>query len=105
MGYAIPSNYVCILYATICLLDSLIDLILHIIPGLPLYQNCSPLSSPFLVVFVAFCFFISTIFFGVILDILYAPEGDKYKVAQKWGSIHTVSRKWFEQSIARKGET
>ncbi|CAH8354700.1 unnamed protein product [Eruca vesicaria subsp. sativa] len=31
-----------------------------------------------------------------------APEGDKYKVARKWGHIQIVTRKWFEQSIARK---
>ncbi|MED6135396.1 hypothetical protein PIB30_046058 [Stylosanthes scabra] len=32
----------------------------------------------------------------------YAPEGDKYKVAKRWGHIHTVTRKWFDQSIARR---
>ncbi|KAF9609763.1 hypothetical protein IFM89_018211 [Coptis chinensis] len=32
----------------------------------------------------------------------YAPEGDKYKVARKWGSIHIVTPKWLEQSIARR---
>ncbi|XP_031739410.1 DNA topoisomerase 2-binding protein 1-like [Cucumis sativus] len=32
-----------------------------------------------------------------------APEGDKYKVAQTWGRINIVTRKWFDQSIARKG--
>ncbi|KAG5100628.1 hypothetical protein JHK82_045680 [Glycine max] len=31
-----------------------------------------------------------------------APEGDKYKVAKRWGHIHIVTRKWFDQSIARK---
>ncbi|XP_072069692.1 uncharacterized protein [Arachis hypogaea] len=31
-----------------------------------------------------------------------APEGDKYKVAKRWGHIHTVTRKWFDQSIARR---
>ncbi|KAF8103589.1 hypothetical protein N665_0188s0516 [Sinapis alba] len=31
-----------------------------------------------------------------------AAEGDKYKVARKWGHIQIVTRKWFEQSIARK---
>ncbi|XP_042507747.1 DNA topoisomerase 2-binding protein 1-A-like isoform X2 [Macadamia integrifolia] len=30
-----------------------------------------------------------------------APEGDKYKVARKWGHIHIVTRKWVDQSIAR----
>ncbi|XP_059630648.1 uncharacterized protein LOC132273665 isoform X2 [Cornus florida] len=31
-----------------------------------------------------------------------APEGDKYKVAKRWGHIHIVSRKWFDQSVARR---
>ncbi|RDY12356.1 DNA topoisomerase 2-binding protein 1, partial [Mucuna pruriens] len=31
-----------------------------------------------------------------------APEGDKYKVAKRWGHIHIVTRKWFDQSIARR---
>ncbi|XP_057505159.1 uncharacterized protein LOC130788492 isoform X1 [Actinidia eriantha] len=31
-----------------------------------------------------------------------APEGDKYKVAKRWGNIHIVPRKWFDQSVARK---
>uniref|UniRef100_A0A7N1A2N6 BRCT domain-containing protein n=1 Tax=Kalanchoe fedtschenkoi TaxID=63787 RepID=A0A7N1A2N6_KALFE len=30
-----------------------------------------------------------------------APEGDKYKVARRWGHIYIVTRKWFDQSIAR----
>jgi len=38
-----------------------------------------------------------------VLDCSYAPEGDKYKVAKRWGHIHIVIRKWFDQSIARKG--
>ncbi|KAL5835768.1 hypothetical protein ACOSQ3_015319 [Xanthoceras sorbifolium] len=38
----------------------------------------------------------------IFLDLPYAPEGDKYKVARKWGHIHIVSRKWFDQSIARR---
>ncbi|EOA33580.1 hypothetical protein CARUB_v10019723mg [Capsella rubella] len=29
-------------------------------------------------------------------------EGDKYKVARKWGHIQIVTRKWFQQSIDRK---
>ncbi|CAN6476061.1 unnamed protein product [Victoria cruziana] len=29
-----------------------------------------------------------------------APEGDKYKVAKKWGSIHIVNPNWIQQSIA-----
>ncbi|XP_028781533.1 DNA topoisomerase 2-binding protein 1-A isoform X2 [Neltuma alba] len=31
-----------------------------------------------------------------------APEGDKYKVAKRWGHIHIVTKKWFDQSIARR---
>ncbi|XP_031393940.1 DNA topoisomerase 2-binding protein 1 isoform X2 [Punica granatum] len=31
-----------------------------------------------------------------------APEGDKYKVARRWGHINIVTKKWFGQSIARK---
>ncbi|XP_022768097.1 DNA topoisomerase 2-binding protein 1 isoform X4 [Durio zibethinus] len=31
-----------------------------------------------------------------------APEGDKYKVARRWGLVHIVVRKWFDQSIARR---
>ncbi|KAK7861183.1 dna topoisomerase 2-binding protein 1-a [Quercus suber] len=29
-------------------------------------------------------------------------EGDKYKVARRWGHIYIVTRKWFYQSIARR---
>ncbi|KAL1214562.1 BRCT domain-containing protein [Cardamine amara subsp. amara] len=32
-----------------------------------------------------------------------AAESDKYIVARKWGHIQIVTRKWFQQSIARKG--
>jgi topoisomerase (DNA) II binding protein 1 len=31
-----------------------------------------------------------------------AAEGDKYKVARKWGHIQIVTRKWFQQSIDKK---
>ncbi|XP_014502700.1 DNA topoisomerase 2-binding protein 1-A isoform X4 [Vigna radiata var. radiata] len=31
-----------------------------------------------------------------------APQGDKYKVAKRWGHIHIVIKKWFDQSIARR---
>ncbi|XP_057442668.1 uncharacterized protein LOC130734326 isoform X2 [Lotus japonicus] len=31
-----------------------------------------------------------------------APEGDKYKVAKRWGHICIVTSKWFDQSIARR---
>ncbi|XP_071716119.1 uncharacterized protein [Rutidosis leptorrhynchoides] len=31
-----------------------------------------------------------------------APEGDKYKVAKRWGHIHIVTRAWFNQSVARR---
>ncbi|KAK7320972.1 hypothetical protein VNO77_30983 [Canavalia gladiata] len=37
-----------------------------------------------------------------VLDYSYTPEGDKYKVAKRWGHIHIVTRKWFDQSIARR---
>ncbi|WCJ44425.1 transcription coactivators [Euphorbia peplus] len=36
------------------------------------------------------------------LDFWQAPEGDKYKVARRWGHIRIVSRKWFQQSIRRR---
>ncbi|KAJ0085046.1 hypothetical protein Patl1_08273 [Pistacia atlantica] len=41
-------------------------------------------------------------FFYFFLDVPYAPEGDKYKVAQRWGHIHIVNRKWLDQSVARR---
>ncbi|CAI9102882.1 OLC1v1001248C1 [Oldenlandia corymbosa var. corymbosa] len=31
-----------------------------------------------------------------------APEGDKYKIARKWGHIHIITQKWLEQSVARR---
>ncbi|KAF7816812.1 DNA topoisomerase 2-binding protein 1-A isoform X1 [Senna tora] len=31
-----------------------------------------------------------------------SPEGDKYKVAKRWGHIYIVTKKWFDQSIARR---
>ncbi|KAJ1397083.1 BRCT domain [Sesbania bispinosa] len=37
-----------------------------------------------------------------VLDCSHAPEGDKYKVAKRWGHIHIVTTKWFDQSIARR---
>lgn len=30
------------------------------------------------------------------------PEGDKFKVAKRWGHIHIINRKWFDQSMARR---
>lgn len=30
------------------------------------------------------------------------PESDKFKVAKKWGNVCIVTRKWFNQSIARR---
>ncbi|GMP79528.1 hypothetical protein CsSME_00035031 [Camellia sinensis var. sinensis] len=33
---------------------------------------------------------------------LVSPEGDKYKVAKRWGHIHIVTRKWFDQSVSRR---
>lgn len=38
-----------------------------------------------------------------VLDCSYAPESDKHKVAKRWGHIHVVTMKWFDQSIARRG--
>ncbi|KAK2976146.1 hypothetical protein RJ640_012356 [Escallonia rubra] len=32
----------------------------------------------------------------------YAAEGDKYKVAKRWGHIYLVTKKWFDQSVARR---
>ncbi|RHN77893.1 putative BRCT domain-containing protein [Medicago truncatula] len=37
-----------------------------------------------------------------VLDCSYIPEGDKYKVAKRWGHIHIVTMKWFDQSVARR---
>ncbi|KAM3358278.1 DNA topoisomerase 2-binding protein 1 isoform X1 [Capsicum galapagoense] len=34
--------------------------------------------------------------------IFFSPEGDKYKVATRWGHIHTVTKRWFDQSVARR---
>ncbi|XP_052203477.1 uncharacterized protein LOC127808852 [Diospyros lotus] len=31
-----------------------------------------------------------------------AAEGDKYKVARRWGHIHIVTQKWLDQSVARR---
>ncbi|XP_038700037.1 DNA topoisomerase 2-binding protein 1-A isoform X2 [Tripterygium wilfordii] len=31
-----------------------------------------------------------------------APEGDKYLVARRWGHIHIITRKWFDQSMTRR---
>ncbi|KAK9050118.1 hypothetical protein SSX86_030912, partial [Deinandra increscens subsp. villosa] len=31
-----------------------------------------------------------------------APEGDKYKVAKRWGHIQIVTRMWFTHSVARR---
>ncbi|XP_022896632.1 DNA topoisomerase 2-binding protein 1 isoform X2 [Olea europaea var. sylvestris] len=30
------------------------------------------------------------------------PEGDKYKVAKRWGHINIIARKWFDQSVLRR---
>ncbi|KAH9757177.1 transcription coactivator [Citrus sinensis] len=40
-----------------------------------------------------------TIYF---LNFPYTPEGDKFKVAKRWGHIHIINRKWFDQSMARR---
>ncbi|GAB2240448.1 hypothetical protein Droror1_Dr00020966 [Drosera rotundifolia] len=36
------------------------------------------------------------------LDCWHTPEGDKYKVARKWGNICIVTRKWYDQSIVKR---
>ncbi|KAH1204406.1 DNA topoisomerase 2-binding protein 1-A [Glycine max] len=41
-------------------------------------------------------------FSGLKICVTGIPAGDKYKVAKRWGHIHIVTRKWFDQSIARK---
>lgn len=33
-----------------------------------------------------------------------APEGDKYKVARRWGHIQIVTQTWFDQSISKRGK-
>ncbi|KAH9757176.1 transcription coactivator [Citrus sinensis] len=42
-----------------------------------------------------------TIYF---LNFPYTPEGDKFKVAKRWGHIHIINRKWFDQSMARRDQ-
>ncbi|OMO50359.1 hypothetical protein CCACVL1_30486 [Corchorus capsularis] len=41
-------------------------------------------------------------FSGLTICVTRIPSGDKYKVAQRWGHIHIVVRKWFDQSLVRK---
>ncbi|OMP05431.1 hypothetical protein COLO4_08845 [Corchorus olitorius] len=41
-------------------------------------------------------------FSGLTICVTRIPAGDKYKVAQRWGHIHIVVRKWFDQSLVRK---
>jgi len=38
-----------------------------------------------------------------VLDCFYAPEGDKHKMAKLWGHINIVTMKWFDESIALRG--
>lgn len=38
-----------------------------------------------------------------VLDCSYAPEGDKHKMAKLWGHINIVTMKWFDESIAQRG--
>ncbi|KAH9691359.1 transcription coactivator [Citrus sinensis] len=38
------------------------------------------------------------------LNFPYTPEGDKFKVAKRWGHIHIINRKWFDQSMARRDQ-
>ncbi|KAJ8762935.1 hypothetical protein K2173_023064 [Erythroxylum novogranatense] len=40
--------------------------------------------------------------FSISIYYFTSPKGDKYKVAVRWGHINIVSRKWFDQSVARK---
>ncbi|PWA68877.1 BRCT domain-containing protein [Artemisia annua] len=37
-----------------------------------------------------------------LLNYKHAPEGDKYKVAKRWGHLHIVTRAWFNHSVARR---
>ncbi|XWS21680.1 hypothetical protein CRYUN_Cryun30bG0075000 [Craigia yunnanensis] len=41
-------------------------------------------------------------FSGLTICVTRIPAGDKYKVARRWGHVHVVVRKWFDQSIARR---
>ncbi|KAL8110317.1 hypothetical protein AgCh_026155 [Apium graveolens] len=41
-------------------------------------------------------------FSGLIICVTKVPAGDKYKVAKRWGHVHIVTRKWFDQSVSRK---
>ncbi|KAM1022887.1 hypothetical protein ACFX13_044495 [Malus domestica] len=34
--------------------------------------------------------------------VLHSPEGDKYKVARRWGHIQIVTQTWFDQSISKR---
>ncbi|CAN1234553.1 NAD kinase 2, chloroplastic [Linum perenne] len=36
------------------------------------------------------------------LNSLYAPRGDKFQVAVRWGNINIVTRKWLDQSVAKR---
>ena len=38
-----------------------------------------------------------------VLDCSQALEGDKYKVAKRWGHIYIVTKKWFDHCIVRRG--
>ncbi|KAG8363676.1 hypothetical protein BUALT_Bualt19G0047200 [Buddleja alternifolia] len=52
--------------------------------------------------FVAIAFYPHNMLDIGILNFSYTPEGDKYKVAKRWGHIYIITRKWFHQSIARR---
>ncbi|KAI4320583.1 hypothetical protein MLD38_034047 [Melastoma candidum] len=41
-------------------------------------------------------------FSSLLCKMVGTAEGDKHKVAKRWGHIHVVTRKWLGQSIARK---
>ncbi|KAK3007232.1 hypothetical protein RJ639_015853, partial [Escallonia herrerae] len=41
-------------------------------------------------------------FSGLTICVTKVPAGDKYKVAKRWGHIYLVTKKWFDQSVARR---
>ncbi|KDP32858.1 hypothetical protein JCGZ_12150 [Jatropha curcas] len=41
-------------------------------------------------------------FSGLMICVTRIPAGDKYKVARRWGHIQIVTRRWFDQSVARR---
>ncbi|KAK3005313.1 hypothetical protein RJ639_016640, partial [Escallonia herrerae] len=41
-------------------------------------------------------------FSGLTICVTKVSAGDKYKVAKRWGHIYLVTKKWFDQSVARR---